>query len=144
VHDSVKEVGDMSVRFLTEFSKPQTNRDWRDVMKDFNRDVCPVKSEYDNERESVEDHIANYVMHAYDVGNPSVRINFGEVCDFSLPGDACSSARVMWNSSGPKGGTTRGVDFLSAVYSTTHSRWWLCSSRYVGDTSFGASFYSAR
>ncbi|HEX2213848.1 MAG TPA: hypothetical protein VHH12_10450, partial [Mycobacterium sp.] len=56
LHDSVKEVGDMSVRFLTEFSKPQTNRDWRDVMRDFNRERCPDTREYDDERRSVEDH----------------------------------------------------------------------------------------
>ncbi len=29
LHDNTKEVGDMAVRFLTEFSKPQTNKDWQ-------------------------------------------------------------------------------------------------------------------
>ena len=35
VHDSAKEVGDMSFRFLDRFSQPQTIKDWRDVMRDF-------------------------------------------------------------------------------------------------------------
>ena len=34
LHDNGKEVGDMAGRFLTEFSKPQTNKDWRDIMRD--------------------------------------------------------------------------------------------------------------
>jgi hypothetical protein len=144
LHDSTKEVGDMSVRFLTEFSKPQTNKDWRDVMRDFKREVCPVPSEYDDERRSVEDHIANYVMNSYSIGSAGVVVSFGGMCPFNLPGDACSSARVMWSSTGPKGGTTRGTNHLSAVYSSTDQRWWLCSSRYAEDTTFGPTFYSGR
>ena len=144
VHDSVKEVGDMSVRFLTEFSKPQTNRDWRDVMRDFNRNVCPNPGEYDDERRSVENHIANYVMNSYDIGPPSVAVNFGGTCAKGLPGDACVSSRVMWNSTGPEGGTTRGTDHLTAVYGTADRRWWLCSSRYDEDRTSRATFYSRR
>ena len=145
LHDSVTEVGGMSVRFLEEFSKPQTNRDWRDVMRDFSRNACPVPNEYDAERESVEDHIANYVMHSYSIGPASVTVNFGGICAVGpLPGDACITSRVMWNSSGPNGGTTRGTDHLTAVYSQSDQRWWLCSSRYLADTSTGASFYSSK
>ncbi len=145
VHDSVKEVGDMSVRFLTEFSKPQTNRDWRDVMKDFNRSVCPVPSEYDDERASVEQHIQNFTMNAFNIGQPTVAVNFGGACSFGLPGDACTSARVMWDSTGPDGrGTARGVDHLTAVYSGTDRRWWLCSSRFEPDDTAGVRFYSGR
>jgi hypothetical protein len=144
LHDSVKEVGEMSSRFLTEFSKPQINRDWRDVMKDFNRDACPVKAEYDEERQSVEHHIANYVMNTFSIGVANVRLGFGGTCDFALPGDACSSARVMWDSKGPNGGVSRGTDYLTAVYSATNSRWWLCSSRYIPDSTADRSFYSGR
>ena len=145
LHDSVKEVGDMSGRFLTEFSKPQTNKDWRDVMRDFNRTVCPVPSEYDDERQSVEDHIANYVVHAYSVSQPTVTVGFGGMCAVGLPGDACVSARVMWDSTGPVGrSTTRGTDFLTAVYAAADQRWWLCSSRYAADGSFYHPFYSRK
>jgi hypothetical protein len=143
LHDSVKEVGDMSVRFLTEFSKPQTNADWQDVMKDFNRSRCPDPSEYDNERFSVENHIANFEMHTYDVGQASVRLNFGGRCDFNIAGDACASVPVRWDSTGPDGrGSTAGIDYLSAIYVPADRRWWLCSSRYIPDTSFGHVFYS--
>ena len=114
------------------------------VMRDFNRDVCPLPGEYDDERRSVEDHIANYVMNSYSVGPASVTVNFGGTCAAGLPGDACASSRVMWSSTGPNGGTTRGTDHLTAVYSQTDQRWWLCSSRYAADTSFGASFYSGK
>lgn len=144
LHDSVKEVGDMSGRFLTEFSKPQTNTDWRDVMRDFNRTVCPNPSEYDDERRSVEDHIANYSVNAYNVGTPAVTVGFGGMCG-DQPGDACASVRVMWDSTGPLGrSTTRGTDSLSAVYSAIDQRWWLCSSKYAADSSFYHPFYSRK
>lgn len=143
LHDSVKEVGDMSVRFLTEFSKPQTNKDWRDVMKDFSRSACPLPREFDEEREQVENHYNNFTMHSYELGMADVSQNFGGTCLFNLPGDACASVRVTWDSTGPEGRRiTRGVDHLTAVYAASDARWWLCSSRFVSTTSFGASFYS--
>lgn len=145
LHNSVKEVGDMARRFLTEFSKPQTNRDWRDVMKDFNRARCPDPSEYDNERISVEDHIANFVMHNYEVGPASVRVAFGTRCEFNIAGDACASVPVRWESTGPTGrGSTSGIDYLAAIYVPSDSRWWLCSSRYDANTTFGHLFYSSK
>ena len=145
LHDSAREVGDMAVRFLTEFSKPQTNRDWRDVMKDFNRGACPDPGEYDNERISVEDHIAKFVMHDYQIGPASVRFAFGGRCEVNVAGDACVSVPVFWDSTGPNGrGTTRGTDYLTGVYVAADSRWWLCSSRYIADTTFGHRFYSSK
>jgi hypothetical protein len=145
LHDSVKEVGDMAVRFLTEFSKPQTNRDWRDVMRDFNRARCPDPGEYDNERISVEDHIAKFVMHNYQIGAASVRLAFGGRCEENVAGDACAAVPVFWDSTGPNGrGSTRGTDYLAAVYVPADSRWWLCSSRYIADSTFGHRFYSSK
>lgn len=147
LHDSAKEVGEMSVRFLTEFSKPQTNRDWRDVMRDFSRERCPDPGEFDDERRSVENHIANFTMHSYDVGPPAVTVDFGGRC-INVAGDACASVRVRWDSTGPHSGggvsrrVTTGVDHVGAIYSPTDARWWLCSSRFDGDTSLGHSFYS--
>lgn len=147
LHDSIREVGDMSVRFLTEFSKPQTNRDWRDVMRDFNRERCPDPREFDAERVSVENHIANFTMHGYDIGPPNVSVNFGGLC-INVPGDACASVRVRWDSTGPHTGgsafrrVTTGVDYVGAIYSRSDARWWLCSSRFDGDSSLGHPVYS--
>ena len=143
LHDSAREVGEMARRFLDEFSKPQTNKDWQDVMRDFSRTRCPDPREFDDERRSVENHYANFVMHSYEIGAPTVAVNFGGACTFNIAGDACASARVRWDSTGPGGRrVTSGVDYLSAVYSATDARWWLCSSRFDGDTSLGHQFYS--
>jgi hypothetical protein len=145
LHDSAKEVGEMAVRFLTEFSKPQTNRDWRDVMRDFNRARCPDSGEYDAERVSVEEHIAKFVMHTYQVGAASVRIAFGTRCEENVAGDACAAVPVFWDSTGPNGrGSTRGTDYLAAVFAPADDRWWLCSSRYVADPTLRHQFYSAK
>jgi hypothetical protein len=144
LHDSVKEVGDMSRQFLIDFSTT-TLKDWQVVMRNFNRSVCPRPSEYDDERASVIDHYTNFTMHAFDVGPATVNINFGGSCSVpgdQLPGDACVSSRVMWNSTGPGGtSSTRGTDYLSAVYAAADRRWWLCSSRYGADSTLGASYY---
>ena len=145
LHDSVKEVGDMARQFLIDFSTT-TLKDWQVVMRNFNRSVCPRPSEFDDERVSVVDHYTNFTMHAFDVGPASVNINFGGSCSVpgdQLPGDACVSSRVMWDSTGPKGrASTRGIDLLTAVYAAADRRWWLCSSRYAADSTLDASFYS--
>lgn len=145
LHDSQKEVGKMAVDFLDAFSQPKTITDWRQVMRDFNRSVCPDPSEFDSERESVEEHIRSFTMHAYTIGQPNVTVGFGSVCFGNLPGDACSSARVTWDSTGPLGrAVARGVDHLTAVYSTNDQRWFLCSSRFEPDDTDRRSFYAGR
>ena len=76
----------MSRRFLTEFSKTQTNRDWQDIMKDFKREACPVPREYDDERDQVVNHYSNFTMHNYDIGPAEVGVGFGGTCAYGLPG----------------------------------------------------------
>ena len=144
LHDSVKEVGDMARQFLIDFSTT-TLKDWQVVMRNFNRSVCPRPSEFDDERVSVIDHYTNFTMHAFDVGPATVTTNFGGSCSVKadqIPGDACVSSRVMWDSTGPGGrSTTRGTDILTAIYAAADQRWWLCSSGYIADSSLGASYY---
>lgn len=147
LHDSVKEVGDMSRRFLTEFSKPQTNQAWQDIMKDFSVFRCPQPSEVTDERDQVIDHYTNYVMQDYQIGPVTVRLEFGGACAFrGRLGDACAVVPVYWNSTDKRTGVTAptsGLDHISAVYSTADSRWWLCSSQYEHLGSFtGNSVYS--
>jgi len=145
LHDSAKEVGDMSREFLTDFSTTSL-RDVNVVMRNFNRAVCPVPREVDDERAQVESHYKNFVMNAFSIGPAQVSINFGDSCAVPgefLPGDACSAVRVVWDSTGPTGRLlSSGVDLLTAVYSSTDSRWWLCSSRFDPDTNAGHAFYS--
>jgi hypothetical protein len=145
LHHSSREVGDMARQFLIDFSETGTNRDASHIMRNFGPPSgCPAPNEVTSERDQVEDHFNNFVMHAYSVGQASVTTNFGGRCHANLPGDACVSVPVTWDSTDRRTNsrrTTRGVDHLTAVYSQPNSRWWLCSSRLEGTSSLGHRFY---
>jgi hypothetical protein len=150
LHDSVREVGGMAVRFLEEFSKPQSNKDSQDVMRDFSTAQCPDPRHVESERGDVERHIEYFTMHTYTIGSPSASVSFGVGCVFIgnrfRPGDACVSVRTNWESTDSRDGVksnTVGIDHLSAVYSRSGSRWWLCSSDFENQTTFGHGFYSS-
>ncbi|MEO5895627.1 MAG: hypothetical protein ABIS06_07990 [Vicinamibacterales bacterium] len=151
LHDSRKEVGDMSVRFLTEFSKPQTNKDWRDIMRDFKATACPKPSEVDSERVDVENHYNNFFMNTYRLDAATTVVNFGGSCNIPkrdpLAGDACASVPVLWDSTEVTKTpsirrTVTGVDYLAAAYAPADRRWWLCASQFIDANTFGSSFYS--
>jgi hypothetical protein len=146
VHDSGREIGDMAWRFLDEFSKPQTNRDWQDIMRDFKAAACPQPGEPESERTDVVNHYTNYVMHDYSLGAPAVNVTFGGSCAFrGKLGDACVSVPVFWDSTDTRNNLrspTRGIDHLAAVYSREDSRWWLCSSDFEPFGTAGHSLYS--
>jgi hypothetical protein len=145
LHNSTKEIGDMTFRFLTEFSKPQANKDWRDIMRDFKASACPDPGEIDSERADVERHYNYFVMHNYRVDPPSVTINFGGSCPWRFrAGDGCAAVPVMWDSTDTRDNVraiTRGTDHISAAFSTTDKRWYLCSSYFQPANSFGHAFY---
>jgi hypothetical protein len=148
LHDSGREVGDMAVRFLTEFSKPQTNQDWRDIMRDFKADACPRPGEVDAERLDVINHYENFQMHAFSIGEPTVSVAFGGACAFrsaNLVGDACAITSVDWDSTDLRNGSrgrTRGLSHISASYSTADARWWLCGSHFEPTTTLFHLFYA--
>ncbi len=148
VHESTRELGDMARRFLTEFSKPQTNQDVSDIMRDFKASVCPDPSEVENERDQVITHYTNFVMHSYDVGTASVQVSFRQRrCFRNLEGDACIFVPVRWESTDNRNGrrgSTSGIDHLTGVYARSDKRWWLCSSMYEQTGTFGHTFYSVR
>jgi hypothetical protein len=136
VHDSVKEVGEMATEFLTNFSKSEVSVNT--VMKDFTS-TCSGAAD---EREEVQKNRETYTITSYNVGSPTVRIDFDGTCPFrSRSGDACSDSRTEWDSidkdSGKKG-VARGIDHIAAVYRS--GRWWLCSSDFEGENTAGASF----
>jgi hypothetical protein len=148
LHDSGREVGEMAVRFLTEFSKPQTNQDWQDVMRDFKAAACARPGEVDAERLDVVNHYENFVMHAYTIGQPTVNVAFGGSCAFrpaNLVGDACAITTVDWDSTDLRNGSrarTQGRSHISASYSTADTRWWLCGSHFEPTTSLLHPFYA--
>jgi len=147
LHDSIKELADMAGRFLTEFSKPQTNQDWRDIMRDFNAAVCPTPSLVEEEKDDVVRNYTYYEMHTYAIWPATVVTNFGGTCLRDRQGDACISVPARWDSTDTRTkqrGVAEGVDHLSAVYSPAQSRWWLCSSDWVPTGTLGYSFYPGR
>ena len=151
LHDSIREVGDMSIRFLDRFSQPQTIKDWRDVMRDFKAEACPDPREFDSERSDVEHHYTNFFMHSYTVGAATASVAFGSTCGVPgrnpLRGDACVSVPVRWDSTDLRNGgrgVNIGVDYLAAAYSPVEDRWWLCASQFVPTTTLTHSFYLRR
>ena len=152
LHDISKEVGEMAFRFLDQFSQPQTNKDWRDILRDFKPQACPDPGEFDSERSDVEWHYSNYFMNSYRIDPAVVTPNFASSCAVPggpLRGDACVRVGIRWDSTQvtatpPARKVTAGFDYLAAAYSSTDRRWWLCSSRFIEAGTFGHSFYSGR
>ena len=139
LHNSAREIGDMARQFLVDFSTTSL-KDWRVVMRNFKESACPPSSEYADERTQVENHYTNFVMHSYSVLAATVNRNFGGSCFAGVRGDACASVPVTWDSTDIRSNdrrTTRGTDHLTAAYARADSRWWLCSSRFEGESTFG-------
>ena len=129
LHASAKEVRDMAVEFLTDFSQQRLSPD--QVVRNFS-DSCRGKGE---ERDDVVKNQREFTITAYSVEpNPPVEIDFGGVCrDRGRTGDACTYVNVRWESTEKANGrrwVTLGVDQVSAVYE--NSRWRLCDSDFFG------------
>ena len=144
LHDSKAEVGKMARDFLLDFSDTSI-KDINLIMRNFGTGTrCPEPGEVASEREDVTRNFTFYEIKSYSVGQPITTVNFGGSCavpDGATKGDACSVVAVMWESVDTrtlKSGSTRGDDIVSAAYSTQDSRWWLCSSRYRANATFGA------
>jgi hypothetical protein len=136
LHDSVKEVGDMSRQFLLDFS--DTNiKDASYIMRNFGGvGTCPQPNEVSDERAQVTNHYMNFRMLDYRVGTPTVSVNFGGSCPFRFKsGDACAVLPVYWHSfnmSENKPERVEGDDIIAAAYSKVDTRWWLCASDFDG------------
>jgi hypothetical protein len=147
LHDSSTEVSNMSLRFLTEFSKPQSNKDLNDIMRDFKASVCPVPAEVIEEQTQVRNHYQNFFMWSYFIQPLRVTVDFGGTCIDGygpLRGDACAAVSVTWDSTDLRTNvraTTRGTDYLTAMFVPVEDRWWLCSSRLPPSTTVGNPFY---
>lgn len=128
VHDSPKEVGELAIAFLTDFSTSSVSP--AAAVRHFYTG-CPGR---EDELEDIRDNRAQYVITSYELGTPAVTIEFGGVCPYrSRTGDACVSVSCEWDSTtratGEKG-TARGTCFLTSVY--RESKWQLCDSNFEG------------
>jgi hypothetical protein len=142
LHDSVKEVGDMSRQFLLDFSDTRI-KDADFIMRNFSEQRCPNPRDVRNERSDVINHFMNFQTVSFRIGTPIVTVNFGGICSFrSRPGDACAMVPSFWDAIDVRDrsrGAVDGNDFLGATYSPADGRWWLCSSDYQGHTVSGAT-----
>jgi hypothetical protein len=136
LHDSAKEVGDMSRQFLLDFS--DTNiKDANYIMRNFgSAATCPEPGEVDSEREDVIRNFTFFRMQNFNIGAPSVTVNFGGTCPVrGRRGDACALIPVFWDSIDTRNNTrtpTAGTDIIAAAYSPKDVRWFLCASNYDG------------
>ena len=151
VHDSVKEVGDMSRQFLIDFSDT-TDTDASYIMRNFARNRCPRPSEVDSERDDVIKNYTKFIMQTFNIGPASVTVNFGGSCPTTptnhgpKPGDACARVPSMWDSISRDDNIRRavdGTDIIAAAFSPDDNRWWLCSSDYAGSLVSGPPFPSS-
>jgi hypothetical protein len=145
LHDSVKEVGDMSRQFLLDFSDTNlTDADY--IMRNFSRTRCPKPSEIDHERDDVVRNYTKFIMQSFRIGGPSVSVNFGASCPTNhepKPGDACARIPSFWDSIYRVDSQRRavdGTDIVAAVFSPDDNRWWLCSSDFDGEQVSGPAF----
>jgi hypothetical protein len=127
VHNSTKEISDLSVRFLEDFSNSTLSAAY--VVRDF-YDGCPGKA---SELGDVQNNRNLFNIFDHRISSPSLAVvDFGGVCTRDWRpryGDGCVAVPVYWHSlrfSNGQTETTIGIDYLSAVYRS--SRWWLCDS----------------
>jgi hypothetical protein len=132
LHDSTREVRDLSVEFLTEFSQQRIAPD--QMVRNFS-DSCPGKRA---ERDQVRDHQAALTVTSYSVqSNPPIDIAFGGTCrDRGRIGDGCAYVQVRWESTYKGSGKREvavGIGQLNAIYEDR--RWQLCDSDFLGTVS---------
>lgn len=148
VHDSVKEIGDLAVDFLTQFSISSVSPDH--VMRNFSR-TCDGGKGYTQELGDVEKHRRDYTMLTYTIGAPAVTFAYGSTssaCPWpGAPGDACAKVAVIWNDRENETGeenTVRGNDYVSAVYED--DQWLLCHSKweYISSLRFHSLFQTIK
>ena len=136
VHNSLKEVSDISGQFLADFSNSSVPAE--SVVRNFS-DNCAGKS---GELIDIKENRSTRTITSSIIGMPTVRINFGGVCAFrSRPGDACVSMACQWTSTIKATGkieTTKGTCYLTAVHEAP--RWLLCDSEFDGTSSSNLRF----
>jgi hypothetical protein len=125
LHNSPKEVGDLAVLFLEEFSR-QLPVDV--VMRNFTAS-CPEAAE---ERAQVAANNNQNLVLNYSIGQATTTVPFSGTCPFrNVRGDACAQVPVSWtarNRSNGAVGTNSGIDQVTALLEG--GIWKLCASDY--------------
>jgi hypothetical protein len=134
LHDSVKEVGDMSRQFLLDFSDSNIT-DVSYIMRNFD----PSCSGTALETQQVSDNRKKFQIVRWTVGSSSVKVPFGNsfcpVPDRTQRGDACASNPVHWESKVLANGHFQiadGIDWVAAYYRPALKAWKLCDSQFTG------------
>ncbi len=131
VHNSVKEVGDLSREFLLDFS--DSSKPAAFVVRNFSKSPR-CEAERDAEFSQIDENRRLYRITSASIGAAAVNIQFASrPCPYEpRNGDACAAIPSTWNSvcvtSDPAcvPGRVDGVDFVTAVYE--QSEWKLCAS----------------
>ena len=131
LHASAKEVRDLAVEFLVDFSQQRLSPE--QIVRGFT-DTCRGKAD---ELEDVRRNQREFTINSYSVEpNPPVDVAFGSFCrNRDRFGDACAYVPVRWQStekSNGKPATSVGNDQVNAVY--VDNRWRLCDSDFIGTT----------
>jgi hypothetical protein len=141
LHNSAKEVGDLGVLYLEDFSAQSQSPD--QMLRNFTQ--CAGRSA---ERDDIVSNQATRTIKRHTIGSATVSINFGGDCSFTgedgfraRTGDACIAVPADWRSivtkSGPGDGPVGscehsfGTDRLTGFYQ--NNRWWLCDSDFDGN-----------
>jgi IPT/TIG domain len=146
VHDSLKEVGDISKDFLELFSQSAVPADT--VVHNFMDGCGQGGTGKQDERNQTADNRRNYNIVNWRVGDPRVTVSFGGVSPYrARRGDAWAAVDVTWVSACLRrdttigcaaAGATRtdvGVDWVTARFDVPTNRWWLCDSDYESKSS---------
>lgn len=132
VHDSIKEIADLSVQFLVEFSEQKNAPEY--IVRNF-YGGCPGRND---ELQDVRNNQTNYTITSYKIGAPtSATVSFGGTCPYQNKTgvDGCVQTPAEWRAIDKRTGlseTSIGTNQTTAVY--RESRWWLCDSNFNGTT----------
>jgi len=129
LHASAKEVRDLAVEFLVEFSQQRLSPE--QIVRGFT-DTCRGKAD---ELDDVRKNQRDFTINSFTVEpNPPVDVAFGGVCrSRDRHGDACTYVPVRWQSTEKANGKavlSVGTDQVNAVY--VDNRWRLCDSDFIG------------
>jgi IPT/TIG domain-containing protein len=130
LHNSSKEVGDLSRQFLLDFSDSNTTPAF--VVRNFSKSPR-CERERDEEFAEVDTNRHTYRITSSNIGPATVKIQFASLpCSYQpRDGDACASVPSAWDSVCAPGATcmpgrTQGIDYVTAVFED--SQWKLCAS----------------
>jgi IPT/TIG domain-containing protein len=130
VHNSRKEVGDLSRQFLLDFSN--SNNGAAFVVRNFTKSPR-CEADRDEEFNEIDLNRSTYRITSSNIGPATVNIQFASLPCSYLPrdGDACASVPSTWDSVCAPGvsctpGRSQGIDYVTAVYEGTE--WKLCAS----------------